>query len=283
MSILNDSAYYLEAYEEFTSRYDKPIEDLTELVFVKSVVEKIKTKDTKIRMLGIGSSSGRIEIMFIKRLLNRFPTIENTVVEPSAKAIAEYQSSIKGMWKNVEFSWFNGTFQKFRVQLESAGNNQTFHHINLVDSIYYVDKLKEDIVFMYDRLEQGGIMLIAVESDQGSMYKIKQRYPNLSSEINLVSSTEVIDVCKAHQIPFHLHRHECYVDITELFSSKSITRNEQLLLDFWVQMKNFKENVPESLYEEVIAFIKSPACSEKLEGKLRFRGDTDMIFIQKYV
>ncbi|XP_033122350.1 histamine N-methyltransferase A-like isoform X3 [Anneissia japonica] len=281
MSILNDSAYYLEAYEEFTSRYDKPIEDLTELVFVKSVVEKIKTKDTKIRMLGIGSSSGRIEIMFIKRLLNRFPTIENTVVEPSAKAIAEYQSSIKGMWKNVEFSWFNGTFQKFRVQLESAGNNQTFHHINLVDSIYYVDKLKEDIVFMYDRLEQGGIMLIAVESDQGSMYKIKQRYPNLSSEINLVSSTEVIDVCKAHQIPFHLHRHECYVDITELFSSKSITRNEQLLLDFWVQMKNFKENVPESLYEEVIAFIKSPACSEKLEGKLRFRADTDMIFIQK--
>ncbi|XP_033121344.1 histamine N-methyltransferase-like [Anneissia japonica] len=283
MSIF-DSAYYLEAYAQFVAGYDKSgtMKVLSESEFVKHVVEQLKTKDTSIRMLGIGSSSGEIEILFIKQLLNRFSTIENTVVEPSTKAITEYQSTVKGKWNNVKFSWFNSTFQQFREQLESAGNDQKFHHINLVDSIYYVDNLKEDILFMFDKLEKGGIMLIVVQSDQCLMHKIKQRYPELSPESKLVSSTEVIDACKTNRIPFHHHRQEGYADISRLYSH-SFTRNEHMLVDFLVEITNFKENVSEGFYDEVIAFIKSQVCSETTEGKMMVHADIDLMFITKQV
>ncbi|XP_033111322.1 histamine N-methyltransferase A-like [Anneissia japonica] len=283
MDILEDSAYYLESYAAFVSQHNKfnNLLELTESVFVEDVVKQLNTEETNIRMLGIGSSSGRIEIPFIKQLLNRFPNIENTVVEPSADAIVAYQSSIKGKWNNVKFSWFNGTFQQYREQLESAGNDQKFHHINMVDSIYYVDNVEDDILFMYDKLEKGGIMLIVVQSDQCVMYKLKQQYPSLSPNITQLCSTSITDICKTNQIPFHLHHQESYGDITGLFSLDGLTRNEKLLLDFWTEMKDFKKQVPESLYKEVITFIKSPKCSKEIEGKLMVNTDNDMILIKK--
>ncbi|XP_071953498.1 histamine N-methyltransferase-like [Antedon mediterranea] len=254
------------------------LKNLAESVFDQFVVKRFTIKDN-IRSLGIGSAIGDIESLYIKRLSNHFQAVENTVVEPNAGAVAEYKSlTVRNDWKNVEYSWFIGTFQQFRVKV--AGNDKKYHHISAIDSVYYLENLADDILFMYDILENGGIMMIMVLSGTNSLSKIDNRFSKLL-QANCVTSKDIIGVCEENQLTYECYHHECNNDITDFFSSSPLPQEEKILLDFWIQMKDFEENVPQSIYDEVINFIKSPDCSIHMNEKVFFRNDFDMFFIEK--
>ncbi|XP_033108545.1 histamine N-methyltransferase-like [Anneissia japonica] len=282
MYLFEDPAYYIKSYNVFQSRLNKLeiMKELTQTVFVKFVVENLKTQDNKLRTLGVGSSSGHIETALIERLLDRFPDIENTVVEPSEDAVTEYKRLVNGKFENVEYTWLNMTFEQFCDQLQATENKKKFHHISAIDCMYHLDNFSDALTFLYDKLEEGGIMLIAICSAENGMHKAKVRYSKLP-ETCFITSTDIMKICHKNKIPYQRYHHACHTDITGLYSSDTVTEEEKLLLDFWIQVKGFKESVTESAYKEAINFIKSPDCSVERDGKLLLKNDFDLLFIQK--
>ncbi|XP_071954197.1 histamine N-methyltransferase A-like [Antedon mediterranea] len=253
----------------------KVMEELAKSVFVTSVIEKMDTKDTNIRSLGIGSDNGEIESIFTKQLSDHFGKLENTVIEPAEEAIEEYKRlTAKNNWSNVEYSWFNGTFQQFKENLEKEGNATKYHHINSLDSIYHLENPADDIIFMYNMLENGGMLMILVGSDENSYSKIVKRFPDIGP-LQTINCSDVLTVCQESQFQFQRYHHECTTDITDFISSDDHPREKKVTIDYLTQTVDFKESVSESLYNKVIDYIKSS------DGQILLRNDFDVIFIQK--
>ncbi|XP_071953741.1 histamine N-methyltransferase B-like [Antedon mediterranea] len=283
VSVQNDAVYYMKGHKLHSlkmGRY-KIMEELAKSVFVSSVIEKMDTKDTNIRSLGIGSSKGDIESIFTKQLSNNFGKLGHTAIEPAEEAIAEYKRlTAKNNWSNVDYSWFHGTFQQFKENLENEENATKYHHISSLDSVYYLENPEDDILFMYNMLENGGMLMIMLDSDENSYSRLAQRFPEYI-RLKCISSKEVIAICQQCKFEFQHYHHECNSDITDFFLSNILSAEEKIRLDFIMQTVDFKENVSESFYKEVINYIKSSHCSKLYDGKVLLKNDFDVIFIQK--
>ncbi|XP_071954196.1 histamine N-methyltransferase A-like [Antedon mediterranea] len=222
-TLVDDKVYYMEGFKLHSlkmGRY-KIMEELAKSVFVTSVIEKMDTKDTNIRNLGIGSGNGEIESIFTKQLSDHFGKLENTVIEPAEEAIEEYKRlTAKNNWSNVEYSWFNA---------------------------------------------------------ENSYSKIVKRFPDIGAlqTINCIDVLAVLAVCQESQFQFERYHHECTTDITDFISSDDHPREKKVTIDYLMQTVDFKESVSESLYNEVIDYIKS------FDGQILLMNDFDVIFIQK--
>ncbi|XP_071953843.1 histamine N-methyltransferase-like [Antedon mediterranea] len=283
-AVVNDAVYYLEGFKLFSlkmGRY-KIMEELAKSVFVTSVIEKMDTKDTNIRSLGIGSSKGDIESIFTKQLSNHFGKLENTVIEPAEEAIEEYKRlTAKNDWSNVDYSWFNGTFQQFKEHREKEGNATKYHHISSIDTLYYLNNPADDILTMYNMLENGGILMIMIVTDENSYYRIGKRFKGIIP-LTTVNCSDVLAVCEESQFQFERYHHECTADITEFISSDDYPREKKVTIDYLTQTVNFKESVSECVYKEVIDYIKSSDFSSKsYDGKILLRNDFDFVLIKK--
>ncbi|XP_072014216.1 histamine N-methyltransferase A-like [Amphiura filiformis] len=97
-----DLAHYTKAFKYIASvgDYFEVAQKWTEETFYGHVVEKLVTNlgdgtDGKLlRVLGIGSGSGELELGFLNKLLTKFPKIQNCVVE-----VTQYYTGYGKLWR----------------------------------------------------------------------------------------------------------------------------------------------------------------------------------------
>ncbi|XP_066280276.1 histamine N-methyltransferase-like [Branchiostoma lanceolatum] len=119
---------------------------------------------TDVRVLGIGSGSGGIDIVILKKLLQRHNSMYNRVVEPSGEMIERYKTLVRGDTSlgAVKFDWRQLTAEEYFKTKEDT----KFHLIHAVHVLYHVDDPYATLRDMWEQLADGGCMLVAMESDK---------------------------------------------------------------------------------------------------------------------
>ena len=96
-------------------------------------------------------------------LLQQFPRINNRVVEPAPDQLVQYKALVQSKaheLHGVSCDWRQQTIEEY----EQAGDLTKFHFISAVHSIYYVDDVEGSLMYLYNHLEPGGIMLVIIIS-----------------------------------------------------------------------------------------------------------------------
>ena len=106
--------------------------------------------------------TGDVEIMLYKKLLTKFPNIHAGSLEPRQEPLKRYQQKIAenpiaSQFHGMKYDFQNCTLEEF---MNAPGNRQKYHFISLIDSIYYVEDLKNTLQYLYNILAPGGILLI---------------------------------------------------------------------------------------------------------------------------
>ena len=98
--------------------------------------------------------------------MTKFPHLSAFVVEPSQELIAEYQDSAcnkRSGVDEVKYEWRNQTFKEY---LNSRGNEQKFHFISVINTIYFLGDPETAIKDMYSLLQHGGMIFLVVTTGE---------------------------------------------------------------------------------------------------------------------
>ncbi|XP_078686484.1 histamine N-methyltransferase-like isoform X2 [Branchiostoma floridae x Branchiostoma belcheri] len=115
-----------------------------------------------LRVLGIGSGSGEMDSVMLKKLLQRHNSVYSRVVEPSEEMIGRYKSLVRedASLGAVKFDWRQQTAEEYFTTKEDT----KFHLIHAIQVLYHVEDLHATLRNMWEQLADGGCMFIAMLS-----------------------------------------------------------------------------------------------------------------------
>ena len=88
--------------------------------------------------------------------------IHAVIVEPDGRSIRKYQDLVtleSAKFHGVVFDWRQQTFEEY---METSEGDDKFHFISCVSSIYFMGDLNKTLPFMYERLDEGGLLLVTM-------------------------------------------------------------------------------------------------------------------------
>ncbi|XP_019643686.1 PREDICTED: histamine N-methyltransferase-like [Branchiostoma belcheri] len=192
--------------------------------------------ESGVRVLGIGSGSGEIDSVILKRLLQRHNNVYSRVVEPSEEMIGRYKSLVRedASLGAVEFDWRQQTAEEYFTTKEDT----TFHLIHAIHVLYHVEDLHATLRNTWEQLADGGCLFIAMQSDKsgwGNMWKTMRETFIQDDPLNtrLRHSGDVKQCLDAMAISYVTSEDESHINVTECLKEDSETGS--LLLDFLTQ------------------------------------------------
>nr|WAS27816.1 putative histidine methyltransferase-like protein [Patiria miniata] len=292
VSLCNDYEHYLRCIAQFDKGVSGWLADYK--IWVKDdlgtrILEKLDVavpKGGQLRILGVGSGEGEVECNLISRVLTTYRSIHNTVVDPSVTQLDLYNARVKDIQqqsalRGVDFDWHAETLAQYRLSSEQSGDQTKFHLISALFCLYYEPDMDSMLDYLYSRLEPGGVLLVALESEKCDVIKIEERFRFAQDDLNpLFSSRDLRDYFSGHSIPHavcgQLNEHHDF-DITAAFDDSS--EEGALLLDFLSNVLNFRESVSSSVLEEFKAYLRSLATGR--DGKEFLYYDSEHIIAWK--
>ncbi|XP_071965561.1 histamine N-methyltransferase A-like [Antedon mediterranea] len=279
----SDPDYYVKAFEERTKRQQRKnvLVDWTNQLVKNQLIGSVTIGKRPLKVLGVGSGSGEVELGNISKLLEVFSSIEVTVLEPSKKYIDIYKESLeKSKLKGLTYQWRQQTLDEYRADV---GASIKYDIIFSVNSLYYVDDLKDSLKYLYEILEHGGKYCVILVTETTGCYRLWKNFSSLYQSVasfNQISSREVIDGLKALNIGYELERTRNDIDVTECFNQGSI--EGKYMIDFLSQVVNLRESVSESTYWEFVDFLKNiSALQEGYGSKLWLESGWEATFVKK--
>ncbi|XP_041482077.1 histamine N-methyltransferase-like [Lytechinus variegatus] len=276
-SLVSDLDYYAEAYRSYAGFYSHKIklyQKWADDVFLPIAVEKLQEffqGEQEFRILGIGSGGGEIDVCLLERLSARFSCISNTVVEPATDAISKYKAlldekatSLPGVTTHLKQTTFEEFCAETRENSNSSDSRPTFHLIHAISSLYHVDDFKKVIREMYEMLEEGGVMLVIVMTDDHVIYRMWDNFPFLVGQqqdalAKNLSSKDITTALEDLGIAYSVQTVNCRTDAISCFNPESEEGGK--VLDFLTNTIRFRDTAPAEMYDEVLGFLRA-ICSE---------------------
>ncbi|XP_072018562.1 histamine N-methyltransferase B-like [Amphiura filiformis] len=197
-----------------------------------------KLDNDPLRVLGVGSSEGYLEILQLKKLKTEFSRISANVIEPSTRRISEYQETVREKSSEItgiEYEWYNQTFQEF-VTSKEAG--QKYHFISIIHAIYFAGELEDAVKRLYNFLQPGGIMFMVVMTENSGYGLVVKTFPRLAVEEpnprtttesqavktnHIINSTDVKSVLSKYKIAYTQSFVPDSIDLTTCFTEEEMT------------------------------------------------------------
>ncbi|XP_071785129.1 histamine N-methyltransferase-like [Asterias amurensis] len=284
MGLFDNRDRCFKAFETFlvySAKYEHQ-DTWTKTVLLDKIVPHLPNlnQDNELRALGVGSGSGEVEFPFLTALLKKYPIITNRVVEPDEGQIMKYKALVQTKGhelQGVKFDWRQQTLEQHR---DSDGLGTKFHFISAIHSLYNVEDIDSSLMYLYDLLEPGGIMISILSADQCGLWKFRSRMPDmLKHGLREPSSADMLSSFDRHNIPYALSRHTSEMEITKCFDETS--EDGDLLLDFCLQVSEFKKTASATKYKEVIEHMASSECSKKDGSKILMSNDWEAVIVTK--
>ncbi|XP_071785356.1 histamine N-methyltransferase-like [Asterias amurensis] len=278
MRLFTNRDRYFKAYETFvvySAKYEH--QDTCTKTVLDKIVPHLPNldQDNELRVLGVGSGSGKTEFPFLTALLKKYPIITNRVVEPDEDQIIKYKALVQTKGhelQGVKFDWRQQTLEQYR---DTDGVGTKFHFISAIHSLYDVEDIDSSLMYLYDLLEPGGILISMLISDLCGMWKFWSRTSDLCKRC----SHDMLSSFDRHDIPYVQSRYPCEMEITKCFDETS--EDGDLLLDFCLQVSEFKKTASASKYKEVIEYMASSECSKKDGSKILMSIDWETVIVTK--
>ncbi|XP_038066471.1 histamine N-methyltransferase-like [Patiria miniata] len=277
--LTDDPDHYVKSFKIFRARCSEfsVFPGWVDGVLGEAVVGKLTLDgQEEVRVLGVGSGSGEMDSPVLNMLSKRFPRINKCVVEPNPRFLDQYKARAQSEVHELQglyYEWRQQTIQQY----EKAGDSAKFHFISAIHSIYYVDE--SSLMYLYDRLEPGGIMLVVLRSDKSGHARFWNRLQSFRHRFVYTDAALVRNVLDSRGIPYtHFHEPQ-FLDITKCFDEAS--EEGSLLVDFLTQTVHFKETAPEDVQRSMMEYLASSDCSESKSEAILLNIDLDAIVISK--
>ncbi|XP_038059460.1 histamine N-methyltransferase-like [Patiria miniata] len=287
-SLLKNPDHYLKVFNTYCSasgKFNVYQAWVDSEHFSEAVVGKLQaTLDGQegLRVLGVGSGSGEIDCAILEQLLRQFPRIDNRVVDPSDELLGRYKALAESrahQLHGVTCDWRQQTIEQY----EKAGDLTKFHFIGAIHSMYHADSedaLNSWLTYLYSRLENGGVMLIIMRTeDCGCTRFLNGCQLSFRDDFNDVTSGDVRSSLDRLGIAYTQYRQPQRMNIATCFDRASEVGN--LLLDFLTFTVCFREAAPEDLQTRVMEHLASSDCSERNGDEIWLSLDWDAVVINK--
>ncbi|XP_070561800.1 histamine N-methyltransferase-like isoform X2 [Ptychodera flava] len=238
------------------------------------------------------SQTGETDLMMISHLLKLFPRIHNIVVEPTADFVEKYRSLFKAkqhLIEGVETEWREQTLESFQNSVDSS---VSYHFISAIHSLYHFEDYKATLRYMYDLLEEGGVLLIVMGAEDSGLTRLRKKVRQLESDYLIFHDAEhgafhdhnAQHVCKAFDdmgIKYRCSRQRRRIQVTECLSADTEASN--LMLDFLLQVSYFRKTAPPDSQKEILDYIESVDCCDPRgeDGELILNSDCDAVIVHK--
>ncbi|XP_072041485.1 histamine N-methyltransferase A-like [Amphiura filiformis] len=291
LNLLTDMNHYHKAYAAYCSKTTKwqELQKWTESAEFESIVvanlsKNLSAMDQQIRVLGIGSGEGILEIYQLQKLATKFPKISASVVEPS-ELITKYKDTVgrNPVADNITFEWHKQTFDEYL-----ACNDKKYHFISVVHAVHSLGDPDVFIKKMYMLLEPGGILLLTLVTDHTGVGSIPLHQSELKDDKttnNYVNSSQVKATLEKLQIEYTQSIYKETTDITD-FMTNDDSEEGELLLDFLTGVINFKKSAPDDVRDRVMRHFQQVSRIEKTDDgdeKMSYKhtSDIDILFVTR--
>ncbi|XP_072014003.1 histamine N-methyltransferase-like isoform X1 [Amphiura filiformis] len=291
-NIYEDNEHYNKAFLLYDKLGDRigTMERWCKSGFTTDIMPKLKVKiseEQPLRTLGVGSGSGELESHILKQLLQKFPRIDNHVVEPSAELSGKYKEYVSANTadlKGIDYHWEQLLLEEYQQKREKDGDTSKFHFISAVHSLYYFNDLGKWLDYLYGLLDEGGLLVVMLTSDTSGLGNIMREFPKLGSKSNFGFSDVDISHVRRHfddagiahcdsLIPIRVEMTDCFAD--------NPSPEADLLIDFAAHCIDFRKNSDDQLGDRFLKFLGSDKCTEKRDdGRRYFRGDWGVTVVQ---
>ncbi|XP_072041809.1 histamine N-methyltransferase A-like [Amphiura filiformis] len=289
-NLLSDMKHYHKTYAAYCSKTNKWQEwqKWTESAeFESNVVANLSKNfsgnmDQPIRVLGIGSGDGILEMHQLRKLAAKFPKISASVVEPS-ELITKYKDTVgrNPVADNITFEWYKQTFDEY---LACHGSEKKYHFISVVHAVYFLGDPDVFIKKMYKLLEPGGILLVILLTDHTGSGSIPLHQSELKDDKttnNYVNSSQVKATLEKLQIEYTQSIYKETTDITD-FMTNDDSEEGELLLDFLTSTINFRKSAPYDVRARVMRHFQQGSHIEKTDDgdeKISYKHTSDVAIL----
>ncbi|XP_022079624.1 histamine N-methyltransferase-like [Acanthaster planci] len=237
-------------------------------------------------VLSVGPGDGFIDSKIAQHLRGLVHAkIRVVVLEPDSHMMQRYQDLVKkesAKLQGVNFDWRQQTFQEYQA---TAEEDEKFHFISCISSIYYCGDLDKSLEYLYGKLHVGGLLTIVLMAGEGGFGRLWE-YLNktLGRKMDFFTSTDVEQACRRQNIPIADTQ---TIRITSNISAcfdlpQQLSKGGDILLDFLTHTVNFAQNTPTEYRDEVLGYLRSDACSGTgPTGEVIFNGFDSAVIIQK--
>ncbi|XP_019647409.1 PREDICTED: histamine N-methyltransferase-like [Branchiostoma belcheri] len=247
-----------------------------QLSYASKVPDSIQCEPgAALRVLGIGSGSGEVDSAMLKKVLQRHKTVYNRVVEPSGEMLERYKTLVREdkSLGAVTFDWRQQTAEEYFQTKEDT----KFHLVHAIQVLYNVEDHHATLRNMWEQVESGGYMLVAMESDHSDLGKLHYKLWDEFGQgdrlkTSLRSSGDVKQWLDARGISYVTWENiNVNFNVTECFKEDS--EAGKMLLDFLTLTPYVSSDT--KIKSMVLDFIR---CNSSLaDGKVIFKASSDVV------
>ncbi|XP_072030215.1 histamine N-methyltransferase-like [Amphiura filiformis] len=264
VSILDDEDHFSKCFGVFRKRInerDMTNDDWLDVIFTDigpKVCHSVgqSTKVT-LKALGVGSGDGRTEDYFLSHFKDHFAQIHQCLIEPNKLLAEQHKKNIQQTnWKEVIYDWREQTLEEYMEGVKELEKGVKYHFISAIHSLYHMTNPEESLEFLYDQLEENGILLFALASEKSTSGRIGPGIPSQYSKQVINSSRFALDYFDTRGIPYALHIRDFTLDVSGCLD-KDISEEASLLLDFLTHVKDFcKAPLPPGIKDTVFSTLR---------------------------
>ncbi|XP_066274202.1 histamine N-methyltransferase B-like [Branchiostoma lanceolatum] len=270
---------YLAPFRAFISPVETRGKDSLQLLYGSKVPDSTLCEPgADLRVLGIGSGSGDVDSIMLKKLLQRHSSVYNRVVEPSGEMLARYKALVREDTSlgAVKFDWRQQTAEEYFQTKEDT----KFHLVHAVHALFDVEEHDATLRKMWEQLSDGGYMFVAMQSDKGDCPRLRSKLWEEFGQgdrlkTSLRTSGDVKQYLDTAGISYVASEDEISVNVTECFRDDSETG--KLVLEFLTQTPNVSSE-PE-IKSMALEYIRSN--SSLVDGKIYFKAINEVILAVK--
>ncbi|XP_070555954.1 histamine N-methyltransferase-like isoform X2 [Ptychodera flava] len=236
-----------------------------------------RDREDMLRVLVIGPAD------VIDYLVNKFGKISYVVVEPAKDEIQKFEDLVKSkqeqsLWTTVNFEFYPCTIEAYLTEIERGATHGSFDIILLQHSAYHIMDPANVFAELYGQLNGGGMLYCQI--DTGPMEEVRLRVGSVVSDsIPRFGSTalrKMLQRCMPH-VKIHTQYRKMNFKAGECFKEES--RDGNLIVDFLVQLHDFRKTAPREVVDDIMKFIRD-SCYE-LDNNMYFPADDEDIIMIK--
>ncbi|XP_070556141.1 histamine N-methyltransferase B-like isoform X2 [Ptychodera flava] len=217
---------------------------------------------------------GQADSLFVDAALSMGNSLRYVAVEPSEKEVEKFKALVEskkmeGHWSNATFDFHPITVQQYLLDARKTEERQHFDIISCPESAYFFTDAGEVFAELYQLLNKGGILLNTMCGGAWEQLTIEVAKYFPSKTVALPGSSTLREILQKRlpEVDFQVVTREYSLDVGECFQEGSRVGN--MLLDFFVQILDFRKDAPKEVVDKIMAFMDEN-CSRTADGKRNF-------------
>ncbi|XP_002737502.1 histamine N-methyltransferase-like [Saccoglossus kowalevskii] len=235
----------------------------------------------ELNAITIGCGNGMVDEPIIDTLLNKYPKIRYTAVDPLPDELGKFEKMAKDnekKWGNVKFDFQVTTIEEYLERVEK----RKFGLIILSHAAYHFQNVEVTLAHLYkNNLVTGGMFFCRMISGGWEKLTLKIGEHYYDPDQGFIGSQTVKDMLK-RQIPdieLEIVPRGCLLNVTECFDEQS--QDGGYMLECMTQIYDFRSFCKPEIKKDIMEHLKNKCCKKEGDKYFLMADEEDLIAFGK--